>query len=183
MNVADYLEEHLGRIQQGYRSAELPALQVVRFADVPGPGLVTLATLGLSDHVLSQASGRAVRQEFLFVTHHEQFTDRLALMLLHVGDVVHGTHRALARGEVFDVGGRVDPSGVATAVYASVPVVFGDEFGECDATDPPTVMVWLFPVLPEEVEMIRTAGWSAFEDALEAGDPDLFDLMRKAITT
>ena len=181
MSVVAHLEGHLGLIQGGYRSTDVPGLQVVRFADRPFSRVVTLATLGLSKHVLSMPSGREVRQELVFCVHEDQLLDRLALMLLHVGETILREHRAVLRGEVVDLGGRLVPNSSARAVYASVPVVFDDDFAVCGDTDPPTVIAWMFPILPTEQQKVLHGGWDAFEDLLEAADPDLFDLYRAAV--
>jgi succinate dehydrogenase flavin-adding protein (antitoxin of CptAB toxin-antitoxin module) len=37
------------------------------------------------------------------------------------------------------------------------------------------------PISTEEADIVRTHGWSEFEDLLEAQDPDLFDLNRPSV--
>jgi len=50
-----------------------------------------------------------------------------------------------------------------------------------EETLPPTVIVWLVPILPAEAAYVRDAGWEQFEDLLERSDVDLFDLQRASV--
>jgi hypothetical protein len=66
-------------------------------------------------------------------------------------------------------------------LYVSNPVVYPDALGVYEGTEPATVVAWLFPVTDDEAEVVRTRGWSHFEDLLEAADVDLLDLERSSI--
>lgn len=63
-----HLESTLGRIECGWARTEpsrhLP-VRVARFSDTPVTGLATFATLGLSNHELTQSSGRPIRAELV----------------------------------------------------------------------------------------------------------------------
>jgi len=181
MNAAEHLESHLGPIGEGWGSNSLPGVQVCAFREQPAEGLVTVATLGLSDFILSLGNTKRVRQELLFAFPAEKQPDEFAQLLLHVADGIVTRQTALLRGEVVPLGDRVAADSDAEALYASLPVSFPDSLRTLSSTEPPTVFVWLFPVLPREVSAIAENGWDAFEDALERVQPDLFDLARVSV--
>jgi Suppressor of fused protein (SUFU) len=181
MNIASHLEKHLGPIEQGWSSDSLPGIQVCLFRDQPDDGLITLTTLGLSIHVLDMPGGRSVRQELTLVVPDEAPVQGSTKLLLHVVEGVLQKHQALLRGEVLSLGARIDVNSAASALYVSIPAVFADQFATFHGTAPPTVIAWLFPVLPAEERFIANSGWSAFEGRLEAADPDLFDILRPSV--
>jgi hypothetical protein len=180
MNAAEHLEHHLGPIAQGWSSRSLPGVQVCRFREQPDAGLDTLATLGLSHTPLALSATKRVRQELLFVAPEGSPVVEFAQLLWHVADEMLRKGEALLRGAVVHLGERIAAESRSEALYASMPVVFADSIATLDATTPPTAFVWLVPVLPEEVRFIHDSGWDAFEDRLEAVQPDLFDLTRSS---
>lgn len=182
MSIVEHLEAHLGTIAGGWsRKSETQSLQVVRFADRPDPSVSTFATLGLSRHVLAMPREREVRQELLFAAHDRYPADRIASFLLSFAEYVGDRHRALLRGDVVGPADPLIPGVAATAVYASLPVVYPDGLATFRGSEPPTVLVWLIPLLPDEAPWVKAHGWSAFEDRLEAAEPDLFDLDRPPV--
>jgi hypothetical protein len=42
------------------------------------------------------------------------------------------------------------------------------------------VLVLLVPITDDEAAFVAAHGWDAFEEHLEAADPDLFDLNRRS---
>jgi hypothetical protein len=153
---------------------------VVRFPDRPEPGVVTYSTLGLSKQALAMPGGREVRQELVFAAHDRYPADAIASFLLSFAEYIR-SRRALLRGDVVGPADPIIPGAPMTAVYASLPVVWPDGFATDRASTPPTVLVWLIPLRSEEAAQVKTGGWNAFEDRLEASDPDLFDLDRPAV--
>ncbi len=142
--------KHLGFMESGWKF-EFPAgMQVCLFRNQPRPGIVTLATLGLSKHVLAMSDGREVRQELPFVFPADAEVGRFVTSLMHVADCVLREHRALLKGDVF-------PDAVA----------------ELKDSTPPTVFVWLMPLLPNEAAFVHDVGRNKFES--------LFDLQRESI--
>jgi len=69
----------------------------------------------------------------------------------------------------------------ANQVYASIPTVYADGFSMLKESAPPTVFVWLFPLLPDETAFVQQSGWSEFENRLELINPDLFDVCRTTV--
>jgi hypothetical protein len=179
VSLIDHLERSLGKISGGWN---LPgkdgALQVVRFLDQPNVGVSTYVTLGVSRAVLPLGNGREVRQELLISAHDEFDPEQVASFLLTFSEYFLNQRRALLRGDVVGPSSPLIPGAEVVAVYASLPTMFGDEFWTFSGSTPPTVLVWLIPVHDEEVAFIKANGWSAFEDLLEARNPDLCDLRR-----
>ena len=72
----------------------------------------------------------------------------------------------LLRGQVIGPSGPIAPGATVDSFYCAPPVLFPETFGVYDATSPPTVFVWLLPVMSAEAEFIARRGWPAFEKAL-----------------
>ena len=149
------------------------------FADQPADGVSTLATLGLSRHVLQLPRERQVRQELLIAAESDADLDVVAAALLTLSESLVREHRALLRGEVLKL---AKPIGGMAAVYATIPTAFPDALATFGGSDPQTVVVWLIPVRDSEAAFVGLRGWSAFEDALESSDVDLFDFEREPIS-
>jgi len=181
MNAAEHLERHLGPMDRGWSSSSLPGVQVCLFRDRPLAGVTTLATLGLSDTVLAMSEGRKVRQELLMAVRNDRAPEEFGKLLIHIAEGLQRSGQALVRGEVIPLGGRLAADSTAEALYASIPVVFPEGLATLTDSSPPTVFVWLVPLLPREAAYVGSSGWSELEDRLEAADPDLFDLRRGSV--
>lgn len=165
---------------RGWATAIMPGVQVCLFPDQPFKGATTLATLGLSNTVLTLGGGRKVRQELLLGCLDGQQVDDLAGVLFAISEIVLRTGQALLRGEVIPLGERIVDSS-ASALYASIPVAFPEDLATLTDSTPATVVVWLVPLLAPEATLVSLAGWSELEDRLEAADPNLFDLRRTSV--
>ena len=110
-----------------------------------------------------------------------QSTATLVRVLLLVAERIHKSRSALLRGDVVSLWSGFLAGSDAVAVYASMPVVFPAGLAALNDSVPPTVFVWLFPLLQAEVEFVRTEGWSEFEDRLESAAPDLCSLHRGSV--
>ena len=181
MNTAEHLERHLGPIERGWSAASLSGIQVCLFRDRPAPGVTTLATLGLSNTVLPVSSNRKVRQELLLASYDERPSQNLVKALMHGVETVLAREHALLRGDIVPLGGPITAGSAATGLYASIPVVFYAGLATLQDSVPATVVVWLIPVLPAEIDFVESSGWSEFEERLEAADPDLLDLTRSSV--
>ncbi|WP_197340995.1 suppressor of fused domain protein [Ralstonia solanacearum] len=183
MTLIEHLEKYFGPLVEGWADSSPAAvgdksIQVVRFPSVPYEGVSTFATLGLSDYVADMGAGRSVRQELLFATRDCYPVEQVASFLFTFASFVRSRQRALLRGDV--IGPSVPLiSGVAeNALYASDPVIFPEGVGAYSMSFPPTVMVWLIPLIGSDSMLVKEVGWGRFEDLLEAENPDLLDLNR-----
>jgi len=182
MSIATHIEMHLGPIARGWASSSKPGeLRACLFNNQPSEGSATIATLGLSRHVLEMKTGRQVRQELIFAHHGLVDAEDNAGLLLYVAESVVTSHRALLRGEIVALGAPVIKGGVARSLYVSAPVIFPDQLATFDGSVPSTVFAWLFPVCPPEVAYIERFGWSQFEDLVEQSDPDLLNWSRDSM--
>jgi hypothetical protein len=178
-DIVQHLEGHLGKVARGWGDAG--KIQVVQFPDQPQKGVVTYATLGLSSTPLPMNQGRVVRQELLVSVNSSFESKSVASFLLTFAEYVRAQNRALLRGDVVGPSGPLIPGVRASAVYASLPVFFEDDFATYRESSPPTVLVWLIPLLPEDAEFVNTHGWEAFEDKLESAAVDFWDLNRPPV--
>jgi hypothetical protein len=181
MNTAEHLEQHLGPMERGWSSASLPGVQVCLFRDQPSPGVITLATIGLSNTVLAMSAERKVRQELLLAVRDDLPAEELAKLLIDVAELLIKRGRALLRGDIVRLGDRVAADSAADALYASIPVAFPDGLATLMDSTPATVVVWLIPLQPPEAAFVESSGWSDFEERLEAANPDLFDPERESV--
>jgi hypothetical protein len=94
---------------------------------------------------------------------------------------------AITKGSAYSLGDVVGPRGElrvganVSAVYTALPVYLPDSFHVCRSTPEPVVFAWMVPITDAEAVFARTRGRAAFEDALEATDPDLLDYSRGSI--
>jgi antitoxin YqcF len=183
-NIADHLESFLGSIDYGWKDNDSEnAISVARFRNQPVDGMSTYVTLGLSHHVLSMPNKREVRQELVFSTFDTVPRDDIVSFLLSFSDFILTKHEALLRGQVIGPADPIISGSSMNAVYASMPVIFDDEFATFEGTSPSTVFVWLIPIFENEAKYIQEYGWEVFEDVLEQQDPDLWDVVRKPVVT
>ena len=172
-----HLERHLGRMSGGYTAG---TIQVGSFRDIPQPGVTTLVTLGLSKHILRTPRGKNLRQELVTTAATKHDADRLGGFLSSLAESLARSHRAVLRGELLGPSESIAGTNMRSA-YATVPSLFPEEFGQLDGTDPDTVFAWIIPVTDDEATFVRGHGWSRFETALEAREPDLFNLERASV--
>jgi hypothetical protein len=181
MNAVQHLEAYLGPVDYGWSSESLPGIQICLFRNKPSPGVLTITTLGLSNTVLSMDAGRRVRQELVVGVTGDEDVPNFAKLLLHVADQLLSSRRALLRGDVVALPSSVALGSAAEALYASIPTAYPDEFWTLDDSSPPTVFVWLFPLLPSEASFVANEGWDEFEIRLEERNCDPFDVRRIAV--
>lgn len=185
-DLVEHIERVLGPVHTGWSvdpdGAEMP-FQVARFTGGSDADSVGYATLGLSRYPLSSpTSGRAIRQEFLMLAPAESLApDRVVSLLLQVGSMALAARRPLLRGNVIGPAGSIVPKSELSALYATMPAYFPDEFANFAGADGDVVVAWLVPITSGEADFITRCGWDAFEDQLAAQDPDLVDFYRAAM--
>ncbi|OPZ81280.1 MAG: Suppressor of fused protein (SUFU) [bacterium ADurb.Bin429] len=174
-----FVEAILGPITQGWKCTD--DVFIVRFDNQPFAQAKTFATLGLHRHLL-QSGEREYRQELLFCAWDDESDEALCRFLAQfVYNVILRDHQPLLRGEVVGPSSPLLPESAMTAVCASIPVVFDEQLTVYRETTPPTVFVWLIPIRTEEAQFIHQQGWDAFEERLEAANPDLLDFQRQTV--
>lgn len=182
MTIIEHLERYLGPIAEGWMdhaaSDDGIRVRIVRFAHAPYDGATTFCTIGHSGHIAEMGDGRMVRQELLFSTTANYPADQVASFLLTLSTYLRSRTKALLRGEVIGPSTPIFPGVTVNAVYASMPVIFPQGLELYSESTPPTVLVWLIPLLASEAEFVRQQGWDSFEDLLEERNPDLLDLNR-----
>lgn len=182
MNIIDHVESFLGSICKGWTlSEQTDAIQVVRFADQPFPGVSTFVSLGLSRKPLLMPNGRNVRQELVFSADARYSEDEVASFMLTFCEFILARQQPLLRGDVVGPSSLIVKSADKNAVYATIPTIFPDGFRTFSDSGSDTVLVWLIPLASSEADFVKSYGWSRFEDILEAKDPDLTNLNRDSV--
>lgn len=180
-NIVGHFESNLGKIERGWDiGPEGFELQMAKFPEQPVEGYATYATIGMSRHLLQMPNGAEVRQEFVFSARNCA-GDLAAARLSEVCQTVLSSHRAVLRGEVIHLKASLLPGNCMTALYASIPVIFNENFAVFDRGDTNTVIVWMIPIYRGEADFIKERGWSEFESVLEEKDPDLCSLDRSSV--
>jgi hypothetical protein len=181
MSIPEHFEKYLGPMDSGWSFSVGPKdVSVVSFSEQPHSGVITLATLGLSHHILNQTEGE-VRQELLLGFHNSHPAMDLAKVIHYLSEQILHAHHAPLRGEILPLGGPILRGSEVCDLYATVPAPYPDGLAGYFETTPPTVVVWLLPIMPPEAQWVQKRGWRSFEDLLEQKEPDFFDLMRRAI--
>ena len=180
--LIEHLEGYLGPIDYGWGvTKDSGGIRVVRFLEQPYEGVTTYTTLGMSDRVLPMAGERKVRQELVCFADNRFSNEQIASFLLTFGEFVCGKNQALLRGDIVGPSQPIIPDVRCDGVYASMPVLYDGDFATYDRSMPPTVLVWLIPILAAEAAFVRREGWSRFEDLLKHENPDFGDLNREPI--
>ncbi|WP_233237916.1 suppressor of fused domain protein [Bordetella sp. LUAb4] len=182
MIYIDHLEQYLGQLAEGWADPEGGSIEesarVVRFAGQPFPEASVYATVGLGRTVVDLPRGRSMRQELLFATYDIYPASEVASFLLTFAGFVHSKGKALLRGDVVGPSTSLIPGVAANGVYASMPAIFPDGIVKYLGSSPPTIAIWLIPLVGSECESVKKDGWDYFENMLETRNPDLFDLDR-----
>jgi suppressor of fused protein SUFU len=184
MTLLDHLELHCGETIGGF-SERHQEFQVIQLPRGPVKGSATLATLGLSHHVMHSSSGggKRFRMELVMLFRESEGRRNLPGVLQQAGAQALRHHHGLLRGDVIGPWGPLQDGATVEALYSSVPVYFPESFHEYTPPDGtlPIVLLWMVPVTASEAAFVRQAGWEAFETELERQDPDLLDMRRGAI--
>lgn len=181
MKIIEHIETYLGEITSGFLSKnDKISIQALEFQNTPIPDVNTYLTLGVSNFEFHRFNEKKYRQEYLFAAHKSFDKSEIASMLLTFSESIIEKKIALLRGEV--IGEKQLISDVkANALYVSIPVFWDDEFHEFSDSTPPTIFIWLMPIMSEEYNFVKSNGWNAFEDKLEVSDCDFWDLNRESI--
>lgn len=156
---------------------ELP-FQVALFENAPGPGNITLTTIGLSNFLLQMDHGRTVRQELVFACHERFQKWNPQVVLQSIGSHAVESRHALLRGQCLGPL-KLFAQSDASGIYTAIPVYFPDSFNSVELSgSTKAIFAWLVPLYPSELEWCHTRGWSALEGEFEREDPDLMDLER-----
>jgi hypothetical protein len=180
MNMIQHLERHLGEINFGW-SDKATNLQVVLFKNQPTPAISTFSTLGLSNEILDIGDNKKVRQELIFSVYEKYESEQIVRLLINLAERLIETGRGLLRGEIIVPDSSFIDGTSIVGIYASIPVFFEESFHLNEEFNPPVVIVWLIPLLREEIDFLRRYGWNSFESELENRDCDFWDINRKAI--
>lgn len=182
VGLIDHLESSLGEIQAGWGKAldgSNSPYQVARFAGGI-EGATAYSTVGLRKHPMSSpSSGRMIRQELLLLGPQLGGEDVLAPVLFDIAASVVGHQQPTLRGDVIGPAGPLIDGATVTALYATMPVYFSDEFATFkDPAGGAVAIVWLVPITSEEAQFARRMGWQSLEDEMVSQDPDLLDYAR-----
>ena len=144
--IREHLEKYLGASEAGWIEETLP-FQVWRFAAQPVPGAYTYATVGLSQHLLSQPGDRSIKQELVFSCYERFGSIPIEKRLFGVGREILGRHEPLARGQVLGPRGPLFKGAALEALLCLAPIFFPDGFRQfTDEMGTDVVMTWLVPL-------------------------------------
>lgn len=183
--LIQHIEQHLGRIEGGWsKDAHGQALpvQVVLLGKSPVAGAKVLCTLGLSNVALGVGDGaRRLREELVVMFREEDGERNLPAVLQQLAMEALSRDRAYSVGDVIGPRDELRTGSALSAFYVALPVYMPDSFQVCRTAPEPIVFGWLVPITRSEAKFIEARGADAFEDLLEAAEPDLLDFGRSGI--
>ena len=180
-HLLTHLGEPIAQAHEDRGGIELPFL-ILTFPDQPHKGCLTYVTLGLGRHVFEVPDGGTVRQELLLSVRDSYHAWNVKGIIACAGEeYLMATHRALLNGEVLGPRGRLWPGSAMEALYCTTPGYFPDSFDRCLTTDPPTVLVSLYPLYREEASALRSLDADDFAELVTRQGIDLLDLKRPAL--
>lgn len=181
VTITEHAERYLGSIADGF-SVRMPArsLVIARFQGQPHQFASTFVTLGLSEQVLKQQSGRIARQELILCVPSSCDKESMFKLLGALAFDVSNSGVALARGQVLGPVSPLFEGASVSAFFCMAPMLFPDEFTVFRELQPPAIFVWLVPITEKEAEIARRLGADAFEERLEDWQQkeNLLDLSR-----
>ncbi len=171
------LESVFGPIQEGWAGPAIgtvePGVQVVSFAGTRSTPPV-LATLGLSDHILtSRQSQRGIRIELVCVEVGD--VAHLVPLMMMVSQRIVQSHDAVLRGDWFNISGL---SSDWSGFYMTLPIFIDEVDHAVQAGNEIVNLVWTIPIKQAEAHFIDRSGWQAWEDVLEENLDKLSDPRR-----
>lgn len=182
-NIIGHIETHLGEMIGGWTDIARHGIGVSLFKKrVRNEEYSVTVTVGLSNHILHQSSGKNLRQELMIVTTDDmrRYGERIAELLAMLCDEIIDRHAAVSIWDVLHSFSEVIPGSPIRSVFARPADVFPEEFAIID-TDPPTVFVWLVPILSEEYEFIKTIGREEFDKLIVDRMPKIYSWKRASI--
>jgi hypothetical protein len=181
--LVEHLESHLGAVLHDW--AEIPDLlgmgvRIRQHDSAPHGVALTLATLGLSRHVLRCAnSGETVHQELVFFASRPAEPFNLPAVLAQIVNLTITRKRAISRGDIVGAAGELLKNSKMEAFCAVAPILLPSELAVTeDDNDGGTAFVWLLPITASEAAWAREHGWQAFEEELDRQVPDKLDWYR-----
>ncbi len=184
--IMQHYERHVGAVTAGWiadSSGEDLPIHVLQIPDAPEKGARTLATVGLSKTILSpRVGGRGFRMELMLSAYDTEHFAHGRGLLYKLAMEISASGDAPLRGDVYGPLGRLFGVGSLTSFYFATPAYFPSELAACDAGyDERIAVVWVVPIAEQEAAIVRSRGWTYFEDILAAQDPDVLDLERPSL--
>lgn len=165
----DHLDQVLGAPVEQYFGAE--SIQIRLHSDAPFEHAVTLSTLGAVTH-------DPIRQEFVLSAWEDFLDEDLLTSFEAITLRIVQMHTALAAGSLIAGAGAIFSSAPFTTLYVTQPTYFPVEFSDIPLPSGFGQVRWLIPLYQAEAAWVRVHGDDAFENQLEALDPDLLDFGR-----
>ncbi len=180
-NVIEHLDDTLGiQENQSIWSYKEKGFWILKYDNQPQKYSSSYITVGLGRHLLTQTSGKKIRQELMF-TFWEEYAenkpeDKLASLSLDFLD----RHIPIPNHQVIPWKGGVFEKFAFSAVYCTNARHMPENF-ELIEDEPNLIFAWLIPIYPEEQAFCMKYGWSNFENHINTQKPDFFSLTRERI--
>src|SRR5579871_3046992 len=154
--IIRHMEACLGPIARGVRIDHDLGFQVVVFERMPRSGATTLATLGLSKHVLKRGQ-TMVRQELILPCLDRDVTHKPEVFLALIGEDLRTSHRPLDQGQVIGPSGPIFENSPLEGFYCSPPRGFPAALSPFDGWEQLVEFVALLPLAAAECRFARRA--------------------------
>jgi len=156
-------------------------IYVLEAADCPQKGVISYATVGLSEHPLIRNGAEFSTRVELLGACGSAFPG-FNRVLATVGFCIINSKWFCAPGVIFP--GVLDMYGVSVTmsdIYFANPFLWGDGFKSTQINDQTTAWLLAVPVSKQETEFAKKYGSSKLEDLLSAKDIDIYNLNRTSV--
>jgi hypothetical protein len=179
--MIQHFRSFLGNVSDVWKDNEGSHLEVLLFKDQPQPGISTYTTLNMSEDILSLKGEKKIRQELIFSVYEKFENEEIAQHLVSFAEEVVKSRKGLLKGQVIGPGRPFIVGTELVGLYPTAPVFFESGFHVNNNYHPPVVVVWLIPILINEIHFIQKKGWNEFEERLEKSQCDFWNVNRKSI--
>jgi hypothetical protein len=160
ITLIDHYEAYLGEIQSGGVARDQNGnmtIHIARFAE-DRFGVRTLATLGLSRHLLQTWNGSSIRQELIFGFWRDLDPSLVAGLLADVTEGILADHRALYSAQIIEKRGRLFQGYDYVGLIACRPVYLDSNFIIAELEAGPVYMTWLVPITQADIDYANQFG-------------------------
>ena len=187
LSLVDHFESHLGSLPEvqaalGFETSH-GFIQVLRFPNKPVDGVITYATLGMSQptHLNGRNGYAHPKQEFVFCCY-DQFSDYpIPPLMAALAEHLIEAKQYLSKGMVLGPRGPLFEGSPLEALYTYDAGKISAGFDRVYNTSSDTEVLWLLPLTHTETKYIEEFGFQAFDDLIENTDPDMLNLERSSV--
>lgn len=177
MDIIRHTEKYINKISEAIKITDCNYnITVSVYNETPFSGLKTYSTLGLSSYNIKNY------YELVFVCNDDYLKEKISSSLISFAEYLISENLKILRGDTFSFNHPIFEGSKMDSFYISLPFYFDNEFQVLNQRYKNVIFPLLIPLYREEADLVRSKGWSIFEEYLLDNEIDnLWDLRRKKI--